>query len=275
MNIILNKNCSLEKPGIYKILNTKNKKFYIGSTTMKVYKRIQHHYEMLKVNKHKNSHLQRAWNKYGEDSFTFIIEENLEKSMCLIKEQELIDFFKIENLYNINPLASGTPNMSKETIEKRANTMREKYKSGEIVSSFFKGHTPWNKGKTKKDLDYSFLKGIKKNISEKWKENRLRIAENIKNKTPVYVYSNTGIFLGYWKNAMELEKESLKNDFILYEHMFLKNKIGRNGYPPHILRTFNVQKSIRKSILYKGLNFSNKPLHDVNHVEKLDKNGEL
>jgi group I intron endonuclease len=275
MNIILNNNCSLDKPGIYKIMNTKNGKFYIGSTTMRVYKRLQHHYEMLKVGKHKNQHLQNAWNLYGIDAFQFIVEENLEKSDCLKREQELIDQEGIENLYNINPLASGTPNMSKETILKRAKTMKRKYQSGEMVSSFYKGHTPWNKGKKQGDIDYSYLKGVKKTKTEKLIESRKKIQEDMKNRTSVYVYDSSNNFLGFWKNAHLLEKESENDNFLLIPHMILKNKIGRNGYKPHVLKVFNIQKSINHNVPYKGLNFNNKPLHEEIRVEKLDKNGEL
>lgn len=274
MNIKVTENCSLEKPGIYKILNTENGKFYIGSTTMKVYKRIQHHYEMLKVNKHKNSHLQHAWNLYGEKCFQFVVEENLEKQDCLKREQELIDLSSFENLYNINPLATGTPNMSREAVLKRAATMKKKYETGEMVSSFYKGHIPWNKGKKQGEIDYSFLKGVKKTKTEKLIEARKTIQENMKNKTPVYVYDLNNNFLGFWKNAHVLEKESNNDDFVLIPNLKLRNKEGRNGYKYHILKVFNVQKSIRCRIPYKGLIFSDKPLHQEIDVEKLDKNGE-
>jgi len=274
MNIKVNENCSLEKPGIYKILNTVNGRYYIGSTTMRAYKRIQHHYEMLKVGKHKNKHLQNAWNLYGTDAFQFIVEENLEKPDCLKREQELIDQEGVENLYNVNPLASGTPNMSKETILKRATTMKEKYRKGEFDHGFKKNNIPWNKNRKQGDIDYSYLKGIKKTKTEKLIESRKKIQENMKNRTPVYVYDLNNNFLGFWKNAYELEKESNDDNFKLIPNLKLKNKKGRNGYKYHILKVFNVQKSINKRIPYKGLNFSNKPLHEEIHVEKLDKNGE-
>lgn len=274
MNIKVTENCSLEKPGIYKILNTENGKFYIGSTTMKVYKRIQHHYEMLKVNKHKNSHLQNAWNLYGEKCFQFIVEENLEKQDCLKREQELIDLSSFENLYNINPLATGTPSMSREAVIKRAVTMKKKYETGEIVSNFYKGHTPWNKGKKQGEIDYSYLKGIKKTKTEKLIESRKNIQENMKNRTPVYVYDLNNDFLGFWKNAYVLEEESNNDDFVLIPNLKSRNKKGRNGYKYHTLKVFNVQKSIKYRIPYKGLMFSDKPLHQEIDVEKLDKNGE-
>jgi group I intron endonuclease len=274
MNIKVTENCSLEKPGIYKILNTENGKFYIGSTTMKIYKRIQHHYQMLKVNKHKNLHLQNAWNLYGEKCFQFIVDENLEKQDCLKREQELIDLSSFENLYNINPLATGTPSMSREAVLKRAATMKKKYETGEMVSNFYKGHAPWNKGKKQGEIDYSYLKGVKKTKTEKLIESRKNIQENMKNRTPVYVYDLNNNFLGFWKNAHFLEEESNNDDFVLIPNLKLRNKEGRNGYKYHTLKVFNVQKSIKYRIPYKGLMFSDKPLHQEIDVEKLDKNGE-
>lgn len=274
MKIKLENNCSLDKPGIYKIYNITNDKFYLGSSTMKIFKRIQHHFLELKRNNHKNKHLQNAWNKYGENNFEFVVIENIDKSECLKREQELIDEIGINNLYNINPLASGTPNMSKETIMKRSATMKEKYKKGEMKSNFFKGHIPWNKNKKQGEIDYSFLKGVKKTKTKKLIESRKTIQENMKNKTPVYVYNDAYIFLGFWKNAHILEEESNDDNFILIPYLKLKNKIGRNGYKFHTLKVFNIQKSINHKVPYKGLNFSNKPLHEEIHVEKLDKNGE-
>lgn len=53
--------------GIYKILNIKNGKFYIGSSNnIKV--RWSQHKTLLKNNKHENKYLQNAWNKYGGQS---------------------------------------------------------------------------------------------------------------------------------------------------------------------------------------------------------------
>lgn len=51
--------------GIYKILNTKNNKVYIGQT--KDYdKRIREHLQYLKNNTHQNKYLQRTYNSIGE-----------------------------------------------------------------------------------------------------------------------------------------------------------------------------------------------------------------
>ena len=139
MEIIVSHGSCLEKPGVYIIENLITNKVYIGSSTMKVIKRIYHHISMLRANKHKNKYLQNAFNKYGENSFCVSIIENTEKHNTLEREQYYINREEKQNLYNINPLASGTPNMSKETILKRAETLRKKYASGEIQSNFKKG----------------------------------------------------------------------------------------------------------------------------------------
>ena len=66
--------------GIYKITNKINNKVYIGQS-VGVYFRWYHHKWELRNNRHFNIHLQRAWNKYGEDNFEFDIIE-----LCLPEE---------------------------------------------------------------------------------------------------------------------------------------------------------------------------------------------
>lgn len=62
---------------VYKIINNVNNKYYVGST--KQYKkRINQHKSTLKRGKHANIKLQRAWDKYGEEAFTFFIIEECE-----------------------------------------------------------------------------------------------------------------------------------------------------------------------------------------------------
>lgn len=63
--------------GIYAIKNNINNKLYIGSAFNDFNGRNRMHLSTLRRNIHHNKHLQRAWNKYGEDSFSFIILEKL------------------------------------------------------------------------------------------------------------------------------------------------------------------------------------------------------
>jgi group I intron endonuclease len=90
---------------IYYIKNKNNNKLYIGSAK-DVQKRIIDHRCRLNSNSHINKHLQKAWNKHGEDSFEFIVAEIFnDESELIIKEQSHIDSFSFKNLYNILPKA--------------------------------------------------------------------------------------------------------------------------------------------------------------------------
>lgn len=66
----------MSKPVVYKIRNTVNNKFYVGSTT-NPRERFRTHRNKLRCNKHHTPHLQAAWNKYGEDCFKFEIVEEI------------------------------------------------------------------------------------------------------------------------------------------------------------------------------------------------------
>lgn len=62
--------------GVYKILNTVNNKFYIGSS-VNIQQRFKAHISQLNKGIHNNQYLQSAWNKYGESSFEFIVLEEV------------------------------------------------------------------------------------------------------------------------------------------------------------------------------------------------------
>lgn len=62
---------------IYQIRNLVNNKFYIGSTQHSFNKRKGEHLAELRKNYHFNKHLQKSWNKYGEENFKFEVIEEL------------------------------------------------------------------------------------------------------------------------------------------------------------------------------------------------------
>lgn len=82
--------------GIYRILNTVDKKLYIGSS-FNIYNRWKQHKYNLNKNKHVNKHLQRAWNKYGEDVFLFEIIEICNLVVLEEREQYYMDMTKCYN----------------------------------------------------------------------------------------------------------------------------------------------------------------------------------
>lgn len=62
-----------ESYGIYGIKNKINNKIYIGKTCMNFGDRRDCHWACLRGGYGVNPHLQRAWDKYGEDNFEFVV----------------------------------------------------------------------------------------------------------------------------------------------------------------------------------------------------------
>lgn len=76
------------------IKNDKNNKIYIGSS-VNIEERWKTHRKQLKKGNHHSTHLQRSWNKYGEDNFTFSVIEYIEDINALLeKEQYWLDKYK-------------------------------------------------------------------------------------------------------------------------------------------------------------------------------------
>lgn len=101
--------------GIYSITNCKNGKLYIGSSN-NIYRRWREHKNMLHNNKHHSEHLQRAWNKYGEETFLFEIIEECDENILLEREQYYIDLYSsADNFYGYNESGfAGKPSMTQE-----------------------------------------------------------------------------------------------------------------------------------------------------------------
>ena len=126
-------------PVIYAIINVVNEKHYVGQASDKL-KRFREHKKTLRGNYHCNVLLQRAFNKYEEDKFIFVVLENLLSCDQLnAREQHWIDLLKPE--YNLAPVAGSLlgykhseearENMSKAHIGKSHHSEEEKQKRAE------------------------------------------------------------------------------------------------------------------------------------------------
>ena len=154
----------MKNKGVYKIVNNINGKIYIGSTGSKggFKKRWSYHLDGLRHNKHHSIHLQRAWNKYGVQSFTFEIIEVIENiNILLEREQFYLDFYQSYDIkigYNICKIAGSSLGI-KKTPEQCLK-----------MSEFRKGKPiPWlntGKSRTKEHAD-NLSKSLKGRQSEK------------------------------------------------------------------------------------------------------------
>lgn len=120
--------------GIYQIENLISGRRYIGST-VNFKNRFRQHKCGLRGGKHENTHLQKAWAKYGEDAFSFTVLLYCEKENLIFHEQRVIDTYNYNSMYNISPTAGNCSGCvhPKETL--RGNPGARK------------GSIPWNKGK--------------------------------------------------------------------------------------------------------------------------------
>jgi group I intron endonuclease len=145
-----------KEPCVYKIVNIVNGKKYVGSA-LRVKQRWRDHTKSLNENKHHSIHLQRAWNKYGEENFIFSIIEYCDRDIMLVREQYWIDKLEAfgKNGYNMCPVAGSALGVKRSEENKRKNSETKKRlglsvgernpmfgKTGELSPVFGKKQTP-------------------------------------------------------------------------------------------------------------------------------------
>lgn len=110
---------------IYKIVCASTGRVYVGSASHYVQRKARHRAD-LRTGRHCNSKLQNAWNKYGEESFSFVeIECVLDKAHLISREQYWIR--RLRPWFNIAKVA-GSPlgvKHSEETKAKRRESLRK------------------------------------------------------------------------------------------------------------------------------------------------------
>ncbi len=122
--------------GIYRLQNTVSGKVYIGSAANTNRRRSQHYFD-LRHGKHANSHLQKSWNKHGEDAFEFKVLIRCAKEYLIRLEQEAIDDYRDtlgwEMMYNNATRAGSQLGMkhSPESIAKMSASSKGKKASPE------------------------------------------------------------------------------------------------------------------------------------------------
>jgi len=152
------------KSGIYIFINKINQKCYIGSAVDLNHRRLDH-LCLLRNNRHHSIHFQRAFNKYGENSFLWFKLEDSKKSELIKKEQYYMDILNPE--YNICKIANSSIGVkrSKETCDK--------------IGRAKLGNTNWLgivKSKSHRD---NISKGLKGNTNKKGKKCSEEARQNI------------------------------------------------------------------------------------------------
>jgi len=111
----------MNKSGIYCIRNILTDKRYVGQS-IEIEVRLSAHSSSLRKGSHYNSHLQRSWNKYGEDCFEAVILENAPREMLDFKEDYWITHFNsINPKYGYNRKTGGANGSPTAEARKRAS----------------------------------------------------------------------------------------------------------------------------------------------------------
>jgi group I intron endonuclease len=182
---------------IYGIVNKINGHKYVGSA-VNFYKRKSLHLRQLKKENHHSDYLQRAWTKYGEDNFEFIILEKVDKKEdLLIREQWWIDNSNSE--YNVCKVAGSSLGVkrSDETKEKcRLAHLGEKHPEWrrKLKSEAQGGEKHWQYGKKMPD-----------EVKQKKSESMKKYFESNKhpNLKPVLKYGKDGTFISEHSSVIE------------------------------------------------------------------------
>jgi group I intron endonuclease len=145
--------------GIYRILCKKNGRMYIGSSGRVEY-RIRGHLNRLKSNKHKYKDIQKYWNEYGENNFSFDIIEYV-SNMTDLKNREQFHINKNKNkLFNIR-LWAYNHDRTNESMPKKSISIIKKSLIGNKRRKGIK-HRQIDKEKISKSLKKAYKSGLHK-----------------------------------------------------------------------------------------------------------------
>lgn len=190
--------------GIYIISNTVDNRVYVGSA-INLFKRYNEHNYNLADNKHHSIHLQRFYNKYGENSLLFNIVITIKEPLLLVElEQFYIDKYKSYDRdcgFNVLRDASSLNRLGIKHRPEVIDIIREK-NTGKISSVEKKNKiSKANKGKIRSHEFCEFLKELKCNQSV---ETKKKIAlSRLKYTNKVGKYSINGNLLKIYNNLVE------------------------------------------------------------------------
>lgn len=212
--------------GIYAIVNKNTKQMYIGQSA-DIEIRWKAHKRELRNNYHRNNHLQRSWNKYGESTFEFIIIEELANDKELLHEKEIEYIAKYNTFkdpFHYNEAIGGEGTGSGEDHPQYGVPISEEQKRR--ISMANKGKNNWMYGKTgesnpfygQKHTEESLQKMSEAKKGKKYtKEEKINLSKS---------HTSTGIFRVY-KKGKNNNQDGFYWAYSYYDENNEKNTITR------------------------------------------------
>ena len=204
------------------------------------------HFSLLRNNKHKNLHLQRAWNKYGEYSFEFVIIHELQEKED-INELEIYYINKYKELglsYNIAPGGEGGVNLGKHLSEETKRKIGEKNRIN--MTGFVMPE------ETKKKISEEH-KQAWKNLSDEEKKEKIKnfagCNKGKKMDRDSEAYKNLVIRERTKSNAAKYDIDTVRQIRYLHEqesmgYTEIANKLNMNRHTVYLIATYRRWKYV-------------------------------
>jgi len=161
------------KSGIYRRVNKKSGKSYIGSS-LNLSLRLSQYFSLAVLNRDDSMIIYKALLKYGYYNFTLEILEYCEPSKCIGREQYYLDLLKPE--YNILKTAGSTLGFkhTEETINK-FRTRKHSEETKKRMSEVPRGKRTEEAKKRMSEAKKNMTEETKKKMSEAKKGNKARV----------------------------------------------------------------------------------------------------
>lgn len=239
------------KSGVYKITNTTNGKFYIGSSK-DIDWRWYCHKHHLKTGQHINPKLQHSWNKHGENKFVFEIIEKVkpDENLLLEREQYHLDLLKPyeRNVgYNICATAEGgdniTHNPNKEAFIEKMKIINHGENNGMFGKKHSDGAIQLQKEKSvgRYTLDWF----VERNGKRKGKKMFQERNKMLKNRKINYSYDNkmTGKKRGPMSDEIKKRISERKTHLKIIRNDLHKDILSNNFTIPQLEAKYNTSKT--------------------------------
>lgn len=230
---------------IYKIENIINHKVYIGLTN-NIVRRRSRHFTDLKCNRHDNSFLQKEYNIYGKDNFTFNIEYQGEITSDEIskKEQEYIKLYNsYRNGYNQNEggnfgPSNGSSHLTQSDVFNILAVLNFMSRPGQILSDIF-GVSRTTISRIKKGENHCEFKEEYDNLS-------------MADKQEIYhIFCESNNLLYKKANSSKLDSKRKLTEQQVHL-VFLNEELNRPMAIAHLIRILNIQSSNTIYCILKG-----------------------